>query len=238
MLENSNDRVDQRSNRSGFTLIELGIVLMILAALAMVAMHLVDSNIEHAEEAATRATMEAIRGAILGNGTMGGYYDDMADRPMLINANADDGQLSLSVSRVPRTVCDLLLNPDGNGVNEFNPSTQLGWRKNGYLRDLGAKYVVRDGLGFKARYGSAGLPTINDSFRNINLERSGMPIIIQWPIVGGYYEPQYARLVSAGPDNIIQTPFEDDDPDSAKFPLKKDCGDDIVVYLFVADERQ
>jgi hypothetical protein len=130
-------------------------------------------------------------------------------------------------------VADLLRAPAG--APTWSPATRTGW--NGpYLHVTGATYAVDATRGFTSVYGSDGDPTLMDGWRN--------PIVLQIPSWSGAGSPdpvdvRHARLVSAGPDGVVQTPTSDAAaaPGTARFPSRSACGDDVVVYLQVADER-
>jgi hypothetical protein len=61
----------------------------------------------------------------------------------------------------------------------------------------------------------------------------GRPIVIQRYTAGVNAEERslFTRLVSAGPDGVINTPTD------VAAPSKAVCGDDIVLYLRIADQR-
>lgn len=199
-------------NRSGVTLAELLVVLIILAAVAGTVIPMVADSLDHSAQATTEASMASIRDAILGSGDQPGYFADLGTLPVSV-ADLFDVPSTLPVQ-----------------LQTFDANTRLGWR-GPYLRHSGATYAVNSSTGFSALYGADGTPTVKDSWSN--------PIVIQWPSFAGSTNPGlpslYARVVSAGPDGILQTPIAT--PTGQFFPSRADCGDDIVLFLRVADGR-
>lgn len=168
---------------SGFTLIELVLVLSILVALAGIVLQSLGSGLRISvnderltpSEIATRNNLKEVRSAILGSGLNApGYRED--------------------VGRMPDTVADLLRQPDG--VADFNPAYGTGWR-GPYLQPTGATYIENFLDGFSNDYGEEGDPAILDAW--------GHPIVIQ------NANTTYARLVSAGENGEIEFPANVDE---------------------------
>jgi prepilin-type N-terminal cleavage/methylation domain-containing protein len=113
---------------------------------------------------------------------------------------------------LPVTMRDLFVMP--TGASPFDPVTRRGWR-GPYLLEATGTYPVNDG------YGTKGDPAVLDSW--------GQPIVIQGAPTASDPNPPYIRLVSAGPDGIIQTPNGD------LYPLPTQRGDDVVLFLMRAD---
>lgn len=235
----------------GFTLLEAVVVIFIIAILAGVVITYISGAVDRSPRDTTIASMIELRNSIVSR-----YYSDVGDLPqstadlLRCRDNATYG--------LPPAIADL-----GGGKTSSAP----GW-KGPYLLHSGANYVLDNSRNFLAEYGpSMGgppplQPTINDAWGN--------PIIIQIPnsilemYAPGLYrlrgvesppasgmfplENRYARLISAGPDGIIQTPKDNagstlpspalvPPPPPAAYPHKDLCGDDIVLYLRVADLR-
>lgn len=202
-----------RYRARGMTLVELVVVLVIIAAIAGLAITVVGSTAEEGREQATRVSMTNMRSAI-------------------------DGPYRLHVGTQPESIADLLRKPAA--VPLFNPATQRGW--NGpYVRAPIARYVV----------GPVGLPTdenyVSETFTDdygvdgdlAILDGYGRPIVLQVPDVDANdvysaSELRLARLVSAGVNGVVDTPR---DTPLSDFPSLDSCEDDIVLYLFVADDR-
>ena len=106
--------------KSGFSLMELVVVVALLAIVAGMACPLLGSAREEAEKTAAKATMSAIREAILGNATMPGYLADMKYAP-----GFQPSQLKMRD----------LLNPSHLSVTNFDRVTERGWR-GPYLRNV------------------------------------------------------------------------------------------------------
>ena len=191
---------------SGFTLIEMLIVLLVLAAVAGAVIALSGSTARDAQVQGTLATMAELRKVIVGSPEQPGYQDDTA--------------------ALPATLTDLFVQPPPLAapaqpppyVGTYDPNTRRGWR-GPYIMNPTGNYVVNAARGFTTDYGQNG-PTMLDAW--------GQPIVLQVPVS----DPTCARLVSAGPDGIIQTPL------ATAMPTKGQCGDDIVMFLTHSDDRQ
>lgn len=195
--------------QAGFTLLEIVIVLGILVLLAGLIVATTGSVVDQAPADATKASMSHLRDAI------GAYYKD--------------------VGRMPATVGNLFSQPAG--VPPWDPVARVGW--NGpYLQTATGTYAVGALAGFTTTWGADGAPAAIDGWN--------CPIILQVPDGDGDWiatppdanEVRHARLVSAGPDGIIQIPAAP--PVGAGtylLPNLSQCGDDLVLYVRVADTR-
>jgi hypothetical protein len=146
------------------------------------------------------ASLAAVRDAIVGNAAGPGYVADT------------DG--------LPATLRDLFIKPAGGAA--FDPQTARGWR-GPYLSSPTTGYAVDAARQFTYAYGKAGDPAPADSW--------GQPIVLQVPTAAATPADRktYARLVSAGPDGILQTPAD------VLYPMPTTRGDDLVVFLYRPD---
>jgi prepilin-type N-terminal cleavage/methylation domain-containing protein len=199
------------TERRGVTLVELVVVLVILATIAGLALTVVAPASVDARETATRVTLTNVRSAI-------------------------DGPYRLNLGRVPDRLADLLRKPPGEPA--YDAASQTGW--NGpYVRVPLARYTAgpsgapgREDFvdpSFTVDYGATGDPAIHDAY--------GRPIVLQVPDVDGdgVYsadERRHVRVVSAGPDRVIDTPT------NLLFPTLAQCNDDLVLFVTVADQRE
>lgn len=192
-------------SRRSFTLVELLVVLLILAAVAGITVTMTGGQGQGAARQTTDVSLVRIREAILGGAEGPGYATDRPD------------------GRLPATIADLLRMPAMDEA--FDPVAKVGW--NGpYLRQQGVAYTVDVSKGFTVAYGAAGDPAILDGWGN--------PIVLQIPTSGATAAENElnARLLSAGPDGEIQcapTSLTPADLDSSG------RGDDRVLFLSVAD---
>jgi hypothetical protein len=139
----------------------------------------------------------------------------------------------------------LFINPDTLDVTPAPGATMLSGRfwRGPYTFHQGARYRDSNskppldasftnngayGLGDDPTTGFGGDPTILDAWAN--------PIVIQEPYEQGgtQFSPSatdktYTRLVSAGPDGIIQT------PENVNMPTKAQRGDDVIIFLYRND---
>ena len=202
----------------GFTLLEMLVVVTILVVLAALIIPLFGNlrfsgagRDRTAQQVATAATLAVVRDAILGTPAQPGLWQDLGEQP----------------NYFPQTIADLFRASTNLPVKlrNFNPVTRLGWH-GPYLSSSDASYTVNLANNFTSAYGSDGDPAILDAW--------GRPIILQVPQVNGTNEILYARLVSAGPDGIIQTPLEKLAPSDL---TTNDRGDDVILFLSVPDPQ-
>ncbi len=204
---------------SGFSLLELVVVLAVLTVTASVAAFSLRSprvytsdRFVSAEEIVTSASLVALRDALLGTSQSPGLWPDLGGQPNFF----------------PRTLASLFQSPTNLPLQleSYNPRTRLGWH-GPYLARGGTLYVIDPTHGFTTDYGSTGDP--------IALDGWGHPIVLQVPAVAGASEGdavRNARLVSAGPDGILQTPRTRLTPSDLPLVLR---GDDLVLFLQVKD---
>ena len=208
----------RRRAAGGFTLMELAVVIVIIAALAGMVVNLVDRSEKYAELTVAGADLRVISEAIFGSGAGSGYLQDMKHVPGFRSVNLRVHDL-FSASSYPSAAV-------------FDPVANRGWR-GPYLRKSGGVAntdASRYGLfpasddrpfagdtsflsrGFYAtatvsHYGQVGDFAVGDPWGN--------PIVIQVPpqeaFVFGSDDAkrfQYVRLVSAGADGVLSTPLD------------------------------
>jgi prepilin-type N-terminal cleavage/methylation domain-containing protein len=191
----------------GFTLLEMVLVVAILVAIAGIVLPLYQNTAASAYTEATQVSLQNVRDAITGSAAGPGFYGDM-------------GQL-------PVTLKDLFVAPSwaAPAMQQFNPQTGRGWRGPYVTLSLTVSYPVDSSgnSGFTSAYGQNGDPTPADAWLR--------PIVLQIPTsaLTAADQKTYARLVSAGPDGIIQT------PDNVNYPLPATRGDDLVLFLYRPD---
>ena len=213
--------------RRGFSLFEMLTSLVILAALAGIVLPQLGGVTGSARATVTNANLQLLREAI-----MDSYWGDMEGYPhpsaaAIAGGRADHPQLRY-----------LFVNPNTEDETiDYDPVTRLGWRGI-YVQHSHGSYQVIAGNGFTAVYGENDDPAIVDGWNN--------PIVIQKPTVTTKILPVeieaeqllYTRLVSAGPDGVIDTPATKLFPGDGTNPLDltgADRGDDFVLFLRVAD---
>ena len=199
-----------RFSRSGLTLVELMIVLIVLVALAGILTPLVATTIEDSMERTTRASLVAVRDAVMRQWLDTKYVSlpGSGGSPATVASEAERFQI--------RWLFDSPVS--GTAVSDFDPDTRVGW--NGpYLAQSTGRYAVDVTRNLAATYGSDNDPAILDSY-------TGTPIVIQ---VVGSTSPYEVRIVSAGVDGVL-----DIDPMDATEDLETEGGsepvnDDIFV---------
>ena len=174
-------------NRTGLTLVELMVVLVVLVAAAALVVPLVGEAPREARATATRTSLETVRDA---------YVRLRMENPF----RADGSPLTPEQIRVGdlfnRTA---LLKP-------WDPVVKTGWH-GPYLAGVGSTYVFPasgiDPFGFAASHGSSPVaePCLFDPFNHDDGHRC--PIVFNHAMDGG------ALVVwaqSAGPNGILETP--------------------------------
>lgn len=175
-------------------------VIAALVILAALVLPLTTSILDDSHTTSTRSTLVAVRGAIVGDGR-GGYMRE--------------------VGGLPTTLADLFELPPG--VASYDRYSHRGW--NGpYLVPQGFVYKIDAAHGFTDDYGADGDPAVVDAWQH--------PMILQYPNVAlnNDQRRQYARLISAGPDGVINTPADVLNPSAAE------RGDDLVMFLLRSDD--
>ncbi|GAB6067509.1 hypothetical protein JCM13664_08270 [Methylothermus subterraneus] len=229
-----------KRRHSGFTLLELTVVLLILVALAGVVLPFTQGTVGQAACQATDATLAAVKEAIMGSGAGPGYYSDMQNHypawqdgsgnlhyhlHFLFNTTTHVSSLG-TVSLYPKN------------LTGFHPNLALGWR-GPYLQNGGGKLPdpsEMSALGFdddtganaKVHFKHSQQP---DDFYIFDQFPTRRPIVLQVPNgsldcpghSGGNDGEWCARLVSAGPDGVLQTQISDADASGR--------GDDRVLFL-------
>ncbi len=203
--------------RAAFSLLELIVVLVILMATAVLVMPLFspkvvtpDGKVRTANEITTQSTMHVIRDAMVGKE---GVMENLAHQP----------------DALPREISDLV-NEDAPThvasaapeLTSFNPFFGIGWR-GPYLNSTGKN--------------DAGKPTIVDGWGHefelqVDFDSNGQI---------DEEESRYIRVVSAGPNGEIETPGDEfnmkpGQNENAQL-TKEECGDDLVLFFCVPDDR-
>jgi prepilin-type N-terminal cleavage/methylation domain-containing protein len=195
----------QAPRQPAFTLIEMVVVIAVLIILAALVLPNLADTKSQSMSTTTSASLTAVRDAITGSAAGPGFYADM-------------GQL-------PVTLKDLFVAPTWAtpAMQQFNPQTGRGWRGPYVTLSLTLSYTVDASgkSGFTNVYGNNGDPAPADAWLR--------PLVLQAPGTTAAEQKTYARLVSAGPDGIIQTPANVD------YPAPANRGDDLVQFLYRPD---
>ena len=199
--------------RRAFTLSELLVVILIIAGLSTLVLPQLAGKRMSAQVTVTKASLVQLRQIVLDD-----YRDDaFAQLPFPIDA-----------TRVKHPqLAYLYVNPEtfveggaaGTTESSYDTIVMRGW--NGPYALNSGTYVADVDRGFSTHYGRSGDPAPLDAWGN--------PIVLQQPIAteAGFSATSLsaARLVSAGPDGVIDTPL-------VKTSLTlADVNDDIVLPL-------
>jgi general secretion pathway protein G len=141
---------------SGFTLIELIIIIVVLGILATFSIAKYSDFLQESKIAATRSEMTTIKRAIIGNPQIiaGGHYIDVG--------------FAGNVGHPPAELHDLVQKPDT--ISAYNAISRLGW--NGpYLDSAGGDYL-KDAWGQNYVYNPTG--------RTITSTGSGTSIVVSF----------------------------------------------------------
>jgi len=207
-------QLERTRRERGLTLLELVVVVAILAILAGFIIPLAAGQIEKGKTTATQANLVLIRDAIMGTADKPGFYTD--------------------TGLFPSTLRDLFINPfaSTDPLATFNRDTGRGWH---------GPYVVPSGSTYPSNFTStytAGDPAILDAW--------GHPIVIQianqTTSVGTYPSANAAnlafiRLVSAGPNGVVDTPQNALDTNGNPYPVSSSRGDDLVLFINHSDSN-
>jgi prepilin-type N-terminal cleavage/methylation domain-containing protein len=220
--------------RRGLTLLELLVVLAILVSLATIIVPVIGTFGRKSQEVATRENLLRLQELLVNQ-----YRADMGELPRPnLTLFASSGRVNHPQLRY------LFVNPDTENITRLEGTTILSARqwKGPYVRHGGARYqkdtIATPGEGqvdrkFTEAYGlgdttaNQGDPTVLDAW--------GRPIVLQEPSTGTLYSPSttdktYTRLVSAGPNGIIDTPLD------VLMPTENQRKDDVIIFLFRHDE--
>lgn len=234
-----------RSLCRAFTLIELIVVIVIVAALATLVVPNIGRTTDDAEEIIARATMQTLREAIKGSAAGPGYLSDFKRVPEFESVNLRVHDLLspstyLEVSAFDPVAARGWRGPylqNTRGVSNTNPDSNGAFPSSNERRFAGDKTFLERGFftdAITSPYGKIGDLTVADPWGN--------PIVIQVPpasaftgIVNNSGRFRHARLVSAGPNGILETPLLDTALGRLGGMLidgSKDArGDDLVVFL-------
>lgn len=218
--------------RRGFTLIELVLVVMVLAIVGGLAVPMLGGLTEIStptgpksdRRIVTETSMQRLRDAFLSSEARSGIWSDLGHVP----------------NRLPRTVAQLF-GTDAPLAEAtpfvFNPVTKIGWR-GPYLSQPTGNYpdvtTIHSATGntwaddnFTEAYGDPGDLEVVDAWGN--------PIVLQIDFDGNDVidrtEASMSRLVSAGPDGIIDLANLPRNQTDYLAALQSHQTDDVVIYL-------
>lgn len=119
-LSNNRHSKTRPDHPTGFSLVELVMVLMVLVALAAMVVPLLDGfevNGKPPERIATEATMNVLRDAIMGTESQPGAWSDLGMRPETFPRD-------LNLLRADFATVQAAF----PSIKEFDPVTKIGWR--------------------------------------------------------------------------------------------------------------
>lgn len=212
-------------HETGFTLIELSVVLIILIALAALAKPYLSGTSSSALCKATDVTMQNVKKAI-----MEGYYLDT------LGKFPQDLDTTLAVNTPPDYNLHYLFSDKNVAATRihkaFDPESRTGWRTGGYLQN---GIILTSGQNYSAQYldnsfKDATLPATANDHVNANIIEGNSVVLDGWgrPIILQNSSSGF-RLVSAGAGTGIG--ISDAAIDTKISGLR--TGDDRVLYLDV-----
>jgi prepilin-type N-terminal cleavage/methylation domain-containing protein len=235
-------------SRRAFSLVELLIVIAVLAVAASLVIAHVGGAREEAETTVTRAVLHAMREAVLGTPEAPGYLDDMRGVPGFDRAAMRVHDV-LDPSAYPAYA---VYDPDagrgwrgpylrggppvqganGSDGNHFPDADERRWRRDRTFAERG--FYRPDGESDYARRGDR---AVGDAWGN--------PIVLQVPPAeafaagaDGEQRFRFARLVSAGPNGVLETPLADRMAGRRADGACPDRGDDLVLFLNRTDRYE
>jgi len=206
-------RVVRRTPR-GFTLPELTVTRCIVGAVATMAIPQLADRSRSAAQTVTHSTLAQVRTAVRN------YASDMFERLPYPDDSARARHPQLAYLYVNPQTYAAASGAAGLAAWAHDPTTSRGWA--GPYLMAGGSYHVDAAKGFTALYGVEGDPTVVDGWGN--------PVVLQQPTmdssnVYSATDRRYARLVSAGPDGLLNTPYD------VALPGAAQIGDDVIVAL-------
>lgn len=193
-----------KQSKSTLTLIELVVTILVLVALSSALVPLFGDAAEKSRSRVSEVSLYKIRDVIMGTAEKPGYLQD--------------------VGSLPSDLGDLFVAP--SGVPTYDPVSKIGWR-GPYLESFNAGRYEVDNI-----YGQAGDFFPRSGFSN-PIDGSPYPIVLQIPT--GLIPEQNlrnARLVSPGPNGVIDCPLGEVEPQDLS---KAERVDDEVLFLRVFD---
>ena len=209
-------------------MVEMVVVVALLAIVALLVVQSVGHVRAEAEDTVVRSNLQAIRDAFCGTVGAPGFLADMQCVPGFSNRCLRIGNLLEAPTNLPA------------GTN-YDRLARRGWRgpyvqnarrvdnTNAALRGLfpapddrrwetDATFAERRFYPAAGDYGTTNDPALADPWGN--------PVVLQMPTNVPDDDEcwRFARLVSAGPDGILQTPAE-------TIPVRTNRGDDLVLFL-------
>lgn len=182
-------------------------VLFILIGLGGLMAPLITGVREDSADRTTKATLVAIRDAMLRQ-RVDTKYVALTGSPDTVAEESERFQIRwLFESPV-----------SGVATSDFDPDSRVGW--NGpYLASFTGRYQINALTNFTATYGANDDPALLDSF-------NGSPIVVQ---VVGTTAPFDLRVVSAGPDGVLDIAPTDATTDLVPEGGSQSVGDDVYV---------
>jgi prepilin-type N-terminal cleavage/methylation domain-containing protein len=221
--------------RSGLTLLEMLVVLVILVATATMIVPIVGGFGSKSQQVSTRENFARLQELLVNQ-----YKADMGELPR-------PGSLGLSANP-PRNdhpqLRYLFINPDTENITNTTGTNFLSARvwRGPYVLHRGSRLPSTSSSSPDPFFGVTPDPTVFgigdvvDSQGNITspgdptvIDAWGHPVVIQVPS-----DPTYSRLVSAGPNGKIDTLESVNMPDNTSTATGR--GDDVLFFLYRADQ--
>ena len=247
--------------RPGLTLLELLVVLTILVALATLIVPQLSYLGQGSQKVSTRENLLRLQELLVNryvpdmggtsplpnSGLPANLASNLPWPNMAVTATLD----LASTARVSHPQLRyLFVNPDTETPSQSTTATFLSTRRwqGPYITHNGARYGQAGSASanyannFTTNYGiadvvstsSSGVTTITSPGDPTVVDAWGNPIVIQLPNTSAADDWTYARLVSAGPNGVIDTPENVRMPDNTTSATGR--GDDVIMFLFRDDQ--
>jgi prepilin-type N-terminal cleavage/methylation domain-containing protein len=129
------EELDMNTNRSGFTLMEIMVVIIVIAVLASVAGPMIGSITDQGRSSATKANLSALKSALLS------YQRDVGKFPFCGGAGGDDMKVAANYNNLDTAKGGLVMGDESSKNVLVSNDELLGCMVGGYQRRYKGPYM-------------------------------------------------------------------------------------------------